>query len=161
MYTLEEKYKLIKEEVLKSTSKNPIEIVKKVMNKKFISIHGPEHHLLDGAAFLVAFKNAGGDIPLLDVLDELGNRTIKMPGGMCGYWAICGSVASIGAALSIIHNTNMLSNNDFYKEHMEYTSLTIDIMSKIGGPRCCKRNAFISISNAVNFIEKNMVLKWN
>lgn len=59
-YTLNDKYKLIKEEVLKSLSKNPIEIAKIIMNNVFINIHGPEHHYLDGACFLVAFKNAGG-----------------------------------------------------------------------------------------------------
>ena len=27
-------------------------------------------------------------------------------------------------------------------------------MSKIGGPRCCKRNAFISLSTAVDFVKE-------
>ena len=43
-YTLDDKYKLIKEEVLKSKSKNPIEIAKSIMHKDFVNIHGPEHH---------------------------------------------------------------------------------------------------------------------
>ena len=50
-YTLNDKYKLIKEEVLKSLSKNPIEIAEIVMNNDFINIHGHEHHYLDGACF--------------------------------------------------------------------------------------------------------------
>ena len=37
---------------------------------------------------------------------------------------------------------------------MEYTSSVIDMMSKIGGPRCCKRNAFLSLSKAANFVER-------
>lgn len=36
---------------------------------------------------------------------------------------------------------------------MEFTSLVIDKMSKIGGPRCCKRNAFLSLSNGVEFVK--------
>ena len=152
-YTLHDKYRLIKEEVLKSNSKNPIEIVKTIMNKDFINIHGPEHHYLDGASFLVAFKNAGGEVDLVNALDELAKRTINMPGAMCGHWGICGSTTSVGAVLSIIHEVSPLSSSNYYKDNMEYTSLAIQKMSEIGGPRCCKRNAFISLSTAGKFIK--------
>lgn len=151
-YALMEKYDLIIKEMKKEISKNPIQIVKRIMLKDFINIHGPEHHFLDGIAFLVAYNNAGGKIDLESAFQELKKRTIKMPGAMCGHWGICGSVASIGAALSILHETGPLSNDDFYKDHMEYTSSVINEMSKIGGPRCCKRNAFLSISRAVQFV---------
>ncbi len=69
--TLEDKYALIKQEVLKCKSDNPIEIAQKIMRKNFVNIHGPEHHFLDGAAFLAAFKNAGGAIELDLCLTEL------------------------------------------------------------------------------------------
>lgn len=151
-YTLEEKYRLIKENVKKENSKNPISIVKKIMHKDFINIHGPEHHFLDGAAFLVAYKNAGGDIDLDEALEELSKRSITMPGAMCGLWGICGSTASIGASLAIIHNTSPLSDNEFYSDNMEFTSKVIEKMSKIGGPRCCKRNAFLSLITASHFV---------
>lgn len=153
-YTLEEKHKLIKEEVLKQTSLDPIKIVKEIMHKDYINIHGPEHHFLDGASFLVAYKNAGGDVNLSSALDALKDRTLKMPGAMCGMWGVCGSVSSIGASLAIIHKTGPLSNDDYYKDNMEYTSLVLKRMSEIGGPRCCKRNAFISISAGVKFVKR-------
>ena len=153
-YTLEEKYSLIKEAIKRKNSKNPIIIVKNIMHKDYISIHGPEHHFLDGASFLVAFKNAGGDINLLESLDELSKRAITMPGAMCGFWGICGSTASIGASLAIIHKTGPLSENEFYRDNMEFTSLVIEKMSKIGGPRCCKRNAFLFLATAVEFVNK-------
>ena len=152
-YTLEDKYRLIKEEILKSKSKNPIEIVKSIMHKDFINIHGPEHHFLDGASFLVAYKNSGGQIDINNAIDVLAERTIKMPGAMCGFWGVCGSVASVGAVLSIIHETGPLTSNDYYKDNMEYTSSVIQKMSEIGGLRCCKRNAFLSLTNAVKFVE--------
>ena len=153
-YTLEEKYKLIKDDILKQDSKNPIDIVKNIMNKDYINMHGPEHHFLDGSAFLMAYKNAGGDIDINNALEKLKERTIKMPGAMCGYWGVCGSVSSIGACLSIINRTGPLTNNSYYKDNMEYTSSVINKMSKIGGPRCCKRNAYLSLSNGVNFVKE-------
>lgn len=152
-YTLEDKYALIKNEIVKNKSKNPVTIVREMMQKDFISIHGPEHHYLDGAAFLTAYKNAGGDIKLENCLDELAKRSSKMPGAMCAYWGVCGSLASIGAALSIIHGTGPLSTDDYYKDNMEYTSAVLTKMSKIGGARCCKRNAFLSLSYAAKFVK--------
>ena len=120
-YTLSEKYDLIISEVVKAKSINPIKIVKDIMHKDFVNIHGPEHHFLDGAAFLVAYNNAGGQIDTHKALAELYERSIKMPGAMCGLWGVCGSTTSIGAALSIIHGTGPLSDDDFYNQHMKYT----------------------------------------
>ena len=158
-YTLSEKYDLIIKAVTKAKSCNPIEIIKEVMHRDFINIHGPEHHFLDGAALLTAYKNAGGKLDLDKALLELRERSVKMPGAMCGLWGVCGSTTSIGAALSVIHGTSPLSDDNFYKEHMQYTSSCIEKMSKIGGPRCCKRNAFLSIGIAVKFIEEKYGIK--
>lgn len=158
-YSLNEKYELIKREVLKSSSKNPVEIAKSIMHKDFVNIHGPEHHFLDGASFLVAYKNAGGEVDISNAIDTLAERTIKMPGAMCGFWGICGSTASVGAALAIIHETGPLSSNDYYKDNMEFTSAVIKRMSEIGGPRCCKRNAFLSLTYAVEFVERKYGIK--
>lgn len=153
-YTLEEKYALIRKEIVKEESKDPVEIVRRMMRKDFISIHGPEHHYLDGAAFLTAYRNAGGKIDPERCLDELAGRSVRMPGGMCAYWGVCGSLASVGAALSVIHGTGPLSTDDFYRDNMEYTSSVLTEMSKIGGARCCKRNAFLSLSYAAKFVSE-------
>ena len=67
-YSLNEKYDLIITEVAKAKSRNPIEIIKAVMHKDYIDVHGPEHHFLDGAAFLAAYKNADGQLDLNQAL---------------------------------------------------------------------------------------------
>lgn len=152
--TYEEKYALIREAVTQHNSSDPVEIVKSVMKKDFISIHGPEHHFLDGAAFTVAYKNAGGDIDVSSCLDELAKRAMQMPGAMCGFWGVCGAVASVGAALAVIHGTGPLTTNDFYKDNMEYTSTAIAAMGKLGGARCCKRHAFTALTIGAKFVKE-------
>ena len=52
-----------------------------------------------------------------------------------------------------MNRTSPLSDNDYYRDNMEYTSSVINKMSKIGGPRCCKRNAFLSIIAASEFVK--------
>ena len=68
---MEERAKKIVEACLQEKSKNPINIFFNIAHKEFIRIHGPEHHVLDGAALLTAFYNAGGKIELQTSLDEL------------------------------------------------------------------------------------------
>jgi hypothetical protein len=153
-YSLEMKYSTIEEIALSSSSADPIEIALNMMKEKGISMHGPEHHFLDGAAFLSAYKNAGGDIDLKKDLEELRKRSLLMPGAMCGYWGVCGSVSSVGSALSIIHSVSPISDSQYYKDDMEFSSLVLNKMSSIGGPRCCKRNAFLSLSIGASFVKE-------
>lgn len=49
---------------LDETSRNPIEILEKMMAMSFCHMHGPEHHVMVGAALLTAYRNAGGYIDL-------------------------------------------------------------------------------------------------
>ena len=43
------------------TSKDPIAILEKMMSQPFCHMHGPEHHVLVGAALLTAYNNAAAD----------------------------------------------------------------------------------------------------
>ena len=131
---------------------NPIEIFNRIAVKEFIRIHGPEHHILDGAAFLTAFFNAGGNIDLQEGLERIAQEGIKMPGAICGLWGVCGSVTSIGAALAFIDKTGPLSTDDSWGSHMQFTSAALQRMGQIGGPRCCKRNAYISLETAIEYV---------
>ena len=153
-YTLEEKYARIREDALAAIGCDPVHIAHEIMRRDYINMHGPEHHFLDGAAFLAAYRNGGGEIDLDKALDELAKRTVKMPGAMCGQWGICGSAASVGAALAVIHGTGPLSTDEFYKDNMRLTSAVIAKMGEIGGARCCKRNAYLSLSISAAFVRE-------
>ena len=91
------------------TSKNPIEILRKMMQMPFCHMHGPEHHVMVGAALLTAFKNAGGDIDLHTSLLEMMNRGKSVPGGACGFWGACGAGISTGMFVSIISSSTPLT----------------------------------------------------
>ena len=145
---------MIKKICLESKTKNPIELLNKIMNHESIPMHGPIHHIIDGACLLSAVHESGVEFDLESALDEMIERGKKMPGAMCGHFGVCGSVTSLGAALSILHSTSPLSNDDYYKDHMKFTSMVLEKMSEIGGPRCCKRNAYLSMLTAIEFLEK-------
>ena len=153
-YSLQERAELIIAECMKTNSTNPYEIFYAIAQKDYVRIHGPEHHVLDGACILTAFCNAGGNIDLHEALQKLMYEGLRMPGAACGLWGVCGAVTSIGAALAIIDGTGPLSGED-WGSHMEYTSEALARLAKIGGPRCCKRDAFSSMEQAVAYIKKH------
>ena len=129
--TIEEKTKRIVEDIQQEKGCNPVHIFKNMAQKEYISIHGPEHHILDGACILTAFYNAGGKIRLEECLDKIAREGLRMPGAMCGLWGICGAIASVGAALAIIDGTGPLSDDGTWGEHMKYTSQAIGELGRI------------------------------
>ena len=158
----EEKAKRIIEDIQKEKGSNPVRIFKNMARKEYISIHGPEHHILDGASILTAFYNAGGNIRLEESLNKIAREGLRMPGAMCGLWGICGAIASVGAALSIIDGTGPLSDDGTWGEHMKFTSQAIGELGRINGPRCCKRDAMIAFREGVRYINEhyNVVLEY-
>ncbi len=80
---------------LKERSKNPLDIIEKMMDQPFCHMHGPEHHVMVGAALLTAYRNAGGDIELEEALTEMQSRGKSVPGGACGFWGACGAGSAL------------------------------------------------------------------
>lgn len=153
--TLSEKAELIIRDIKKEKGTNPFQIFGHIANKEYMSLHGPEHHILDGASILAAYKNAGGEIEINAALDKLMTEGLRMPGAMCGLWGICGAVTSAGAALAIIDGTGPLSADGTWGEHMKYTAQAVRELGMVNGPRCCKRDARIALKNAVIYIKEH------
>lgn len=136
------------------TSKDPLKIIKKMMDMPFCHMHGPEHHVMVGCALLTAFKNAGGDIDLESALTEMTSRGKSVPGGACGFWGACGAGISAGMFLSIITGSTPLTTETWGLSNT-MTSQALQAIGKVGGPRCCKRDSFLSILEAIDFVQEH------
>ena len=117
-------------------------------------MHGPEHHVMVGAALLTAYHNAGGDIDLSDALMEMLRRGKSVPGGACGFWGACGAGISTGMFVSIISGSTPLTDEPFALSH-KMTAAALGQIGEIGGPRCCKRDSFLSILTAIDFVKEH------
>ena len=84
--TVKEKAELIVKDIKKERGTNPVVIFKQIAEKEYVSIHGPEHHILDGASLLVAYKNAGGEIDLEQALDGLMAEGLRRCRGQCAVY---------------------------------------------------------------------------
>ncbi len=139
---------------LSEDSDDPVEIMDKMMGQSFCHMHGPEHHVMVGSALLTAYKNAGGEIDLESAMTEMISRGKSVPGGACGFWGACGAGISSGMFVSIISGSTPLAKEPFALSH-KMTARSLNAIGEIGGPRCCKRDSYLSILSAIDFVSEN------
>ncbi len=139
----------------KSDSKDPAAILEGMMDLSFCHMHGPEHHVMVGMALLTAYHNAGGKLPngLYFGLMDMMRRGRQVPGGVCGFWGACGAGISAGMFLSIISGGSPLATEGYKLSHL-MTARCLARIGEVGGPRCCKRNSFIAVEEAVRMVKE-------
>ena len=140
---------------MQSSSRDPVAMMQEMMEDPYIHMHGPEHHVMVGAALLCAYRNSGGEIELEEALGKMKERGAKYPGGSCGYWGCCGAAVSAGMFLSIATGTTPLSGESWGLSN-QMTAEALSDIGRIGGPRCCKRNAFTAAKAAVRFAQEHL-----
>ena len=136
-------------------SRNPIEIMQKIMADPYIYMHGPEHHVMAGAALLAAYHNSDGEVDLDWALAEMKERGGQVPGGVCGFWGCCGAGVSTGIYMSIITKATPLSGKSWGLSN-RMTSRALNAIGEIGGPRCCKRDTFTAVKEAVQMTKEEL-----
>ena len=135
-------------------SPDPVALLNRLMALDGFHLHGPEHHTLIGLTLLSAFRAAGGKLPP-DAVSELCSRAQNIPGGACGFWGACGAALGCGIFLSVITGATPLSSEAFGLAN-RLTGQALSIIGKTGGPRCCKRNSYLSLTEAVHFVRENL-----
>lgn len=140
---------------LDSKSTDPVEIMEQMMSMASCHMHGPEHHTMVGSALLTAYRNAGGNIDLKAALYEMQVRGKQVPGGACGFWGACGAGVSTGMYVSIVLKATPLSE-EVWGLSNQMTARALDAIGKNGGPRCCKRDSYLAITEAVKFTGEHL-----
>ncbi len=140
---------------LKEKSKNPVHILEKMMSLDFCHMHGPEHHVMVGVSLLTAYKNAGGASDLETALPEMYKRGKQVPGGACGFWGACGAGISTGMYVSIATKATPLAK-EVWGLSNQMTAKALEAIGKNGGPRCCKRDSYLAIIEAVKFTKEKL-----
>ena len=138
------------------TSRNPIEILEKLMSQPDCPMHGPTHHVLVGAALLTAYNNCLPDSAKLDMekaLAEVIERGQQVPGGACGNMGACGASISTGIFLSVVTRNTPFST-DTWRLCNLCTARALEQVAENGGPRCCKRDSYLSVLSAIDFVKE-------
>ena len=108
-----------------------------------------------GAALLTAYRNAGGGLDLEQALGEMYSRGRAVPGGACGFWGACGAGISAGQFLAIATGSTPLAREPWGLSN-QLTARALEAIGKAGGPRCCKRDSWLAILAAVDFVRERL-----
>ncbi|MCR5090794.1 MAG: hypothetical protein K6C08_14950 [Oscillospiraceae bacterium] len=136
--------------LLKSDEKCPLTLLEQVMAMPQVHMHGPEHHAIVPCVLLTAYHNCGGGNDLKEDLAQALERGKQVPGGICGYWGVCGAAAGAGIYMSILTGSNPL-NGTAWAIPQKLTARCMNALSNVGGPRCCKRTCRLAIREAAAF----------
>lgn len=136
-------------------STNPIALLERMMSLPFCHMHGPEHHIMVSAALITAYHNAGGEVTLPQALSEAIARGKQVPGGVCGNWGACGAGISTGIFWSIVTKSSPLAKESWALGN-RMTSYALGKIAEHGGPRCCKRDSYLAILAAIDFIREHL-----
>lgn len=137
------------------TSSNPLAILEKMMSLPICHMHGPEHHFMVGASLITAYHNAGGKVDMPWALSEMIRRAKQVPGGACGNWGACGAAISTGMFVSIVTKSSPLAKEE-WKLSNQMTSRSLAQVAEHGGPRCCKRDSYLSVLTAIEFAAEKL-----
>lgn len=151
----------IKQFCIISKLEDPLEMALILMRNKSIKMHGPEHHFLVPAILLASYYNLKNDCEKkVEKIKEAERRAKNILGGFCGFYGNCGAAVGTGIFMSLITDATPLSRQEWKLSNM-MTSKSLYTIAKVGGPRCCKRNTFLSIIETANFLRENFGITRN
>jgi hypothetical protein len=132
-----------------------------LLSHRQIALHGPEHHFLVPAVLLTAYYNINHEYDeKSSKLQEARQRSKHILGGFCGFHGDCGAAVGTGIFISLISNSTPLATREWRLSNL-MTAKSLLTIANHGGPRCCKRNTFLAILEAVNFLEEHFHLSMN
>jgi hypothetical protein len=144
-----EKYCIVSDE------SDPLAMALTLMRNPALTMHGPEHHFLVSAVLITAWcmeRENRDRAPLLLATARL--RAEDTTGDFCGKHGGCGAAMGAGIAYSVITSSSPLSAQEWRLANL-MTATCLTAVAETGGPRCCKRDAFVSIMTAVEFLNNN------
>ncbi len=152
---------LIKKFCFNSKLEDPLEMALILMRNPHVKMHGPEHHFLVPAVLLTAYYNKKGEFEeKKKKIVEASRRAKNVLGGYCGFWGACGAAIGTGIFMSLITNSTPLKIKEWRLSNT-MTARSLKTIADHGGPRCCKRNSFLAIKEAVKFLKEHFDVDLN
>ncbi|NLP37265.1 MAG: hypothetical protein GX357_06405 [Firmicutes bacterium] len=138
--------KLVETTCLKSNLTDPLALLLEIFQLPNLHMHGPEYHSIVPAVLVTAYGNSRKQ-KNHDLIAAAITRGKTVPGGVCGTHGSCGACIGLGIAYALIHEVTPYAQKN-RGEANRLTALALTAISRLGGPRCCKREAVLTIEIA-------------
>ena len=146
-------YQFIKNTCINYKGTDPIALAVEIMNSPLIKMRGPEHHFIVPAVLLTCTHNLSGNPADLNEKLILAEKKVKDEIQSNCTWSFgnCGAAIGTGIFLSIYEGFNSGTDTEWYSSN----SIIAESLKRIAeshGPRCCKRDTYISLESAAEFL---------
>lgn len=143
----------------KQTMMTVDELMGLMMDHPEVPMHYPYHHFIMPAALLtLAAMEEKVQIEALEEMLMLAiTRSKDILGGFCGNYGACGAGVGAGIFMSIYTDASPMAVKNWQWAN-EVTGIALQAISKVPGPRCCKRTAYLSLQAAVPYINEKLEL---
>ena len=142
-----------------STDDNPFVIAEQIFSSPSVMLHGPEHHFLVPAVLIAALYNHTNEPGKKEKgIKNARHRAGMVRGGFCGLLGDCGAAVGTGIFVSIVTGATPLSREEWRMTNL-MTARALERIALLGGPRCCKRNTFLALQEAIKFISTEMGIR--
>lgn len=155
---------LIEHYCIRTRLLDPLQMAVELMRSPAVGMHGGEHHFLVPGVLLAAYYNhligKGHPEKMAEkekLIREANLRAGKIPSGHCGFYGTCGAAMGTGIFVSLVTGATPTSVQE-WKLCNTMTAKSLMTIACAGGPRCCKRDSFLAITDAVEFIGENLGL---
>jgi MoaA/NifB/PqqE/SkfB family radical SAM enzyme/SAM-dependent methyltransferase len=108
--------------------------------------HGPEHHVLVPAVILTAYRNLGGEVTP-EMFRTALSRSKSVPGGVCGFWGVCGVAVGVGIAFSLLLEANPVKPQERHQVLGAVQAVHGEMTSQEAA-RCCQRECWLALRQA-------------
>jgi len=125
---------------------DPVEVFLRMRAAFPFPMHGPEHHALVPAAFLIAYRSCGGEVSP-SAFENALSEGAKLPGGTCAYWGGCAAALGIGMAYSAILKASPVKS----RGRQVAQTIVTRVLQRLSGfraARCCRRESLIALQLA-------------
>jgi hypothetical protein len=128
-------------------STDPVETFVRMRQSHAFPMHGPEHHPLVTAAFLLAYHDLHGEPSWPDILDAVQTAATQLPGGSCGFWGACSAALGVGIACCAILGSSPTDGEPRAIAHRIVAHL-LGRLGEVAAPRCCRRECLLALQAA-------------
>lgn len=139
-----------------SDETDPVALAVRLMRHPSVKLHGPEHHFMVPAVLLAAFSNARGEPERkAERIAEARRRSEPVLGGFCGLQGACGAGIGTGTFVALAAGATPMKGPERGLAN-RMTARALDVVSRTGGARCCKRDSFLAILAAARFAKAHL-----
>lgn len=150
----------ILQQCLVSSTRDPLGLAVSLMKDARVKMHGPEHHFLVPAVLWTTYANTAGvdrDAKTRRLV-QAKQRAETVVGGSCGFNGNCGAAVGTGIFISLVTGATPLSREAWRACNL-MTARSLMTIANQGGPRCCKRDSYLAIREAISFLDTEMGVK--